>query len=66
MAGWSPTPDVAAVLDRVGLWPLRVLWLIAPLVVGSGVGPAIDRFDDPGPVVAEVALWAGWFAGLVA
>lgn len=66
MARWSPSLDIAAVLDRLNLWPLRVLWLIAPLIVGFGLGPAIDRFDDPGPVVAEVALWTGWFAGLVA
>ena len=53
-------------LDRLGLWPVRVLWLVLPAAVGLGLGPALDRLDDPGPLIAEVFLWVGWFAGLVA
>jgi hypothetical protein len=48
------------------LWPLRALWLAAPLVVGRGLDEAFQRFDSPGPVIAEVLVWAAWFAGLVA
>lgn len=53
-------------LERLGLWPLRVVWLVLPLAVGQGLGPAIGRFDEPGSVVAEVCLWLAWFVGLVA
>lgn len=66
MASPTKSLDVVAALDRLGLWPLRVLWLIAPLALGHGLGPELDRFDHPGPVVAEGWLWAGWFVGLVA
>lgn len=56
----------AGLITRWGLWPLRVLWLVAPLAAGPGLATAAASFDDPGPLVAEVALWAAWFAGLVA
>lgn len=58
--------SLSTIPERLGLWPLRVFWLALPLAVGPGIGPAIDRFEDPGPLVAEVCLWLVWFLGLVA
>ncbi|MGI9616729.1 MAG: hypothetical protein ACR2QO_27690 [Acidimicrobiales bacterium] len=53
-------------LDRLGLWPARVLWLGLPLAVGRGLSPALERFDTPGPLLVEVCLWLSWFVGLLA
>lgn len=58
--------DPMAIAARVGLWPLRLVWFLSPLAVGFGLGSAIDRFEAPGPLVAEGFLWATWFVGLVA
>ncbi len=43
-----------------------MVWLTLPFVAGRGLGPALDRFDEPGPLLAEVFLWAGWFVAFVA
>ncbi len=61
MAMGSKTTALAA---NSGLWPLRALWLILPLVAGLGLDDLTEGLRWP--LVAEVALWAGWFAGLVA
>lgn len=53
-------------LQRLGLWPLRVLWLALPLLAGPGVRQMLDGRSTPVATVAEVGLWAMWFAGLVA
>ncbi len=66
MAPSTTILNTAALTERLELWPLRALWFLSPLVIGFGLGPAIDRFDDPGPIVAEVLLWAAWFIGLIA
>ncbi|MGF1596480.1 MAG: hypothetical protein ACFCVK_06045 [Acidimicrobiales bacterium] len=50
----------------VGLWGLRVVWVVLPLGLGPGVGPAIDRVGGGGALLLEGCLWAAWFAGLVA
>lgn len=66
MSRSTSTLDAPALTDRLGLWPLRVLWFLAPLVVGNGLGTALGRLERPGSIVAEVCLWAVWFGGLVA
>lgn len=53
-------------LQRLGLWPLRVLWLALPLLAGPGVRQMLDGRSTSVATVAEVGLWAMWFAGLVA
>jgi hypothetical protein len=58
-----PTPTV---LEKLGLWPLRVLWLVLPLLTGSGFRQMLDVRSTPVATVAEIGLWAMWFAGLVA
>ncbi len=66
----EPGANVGRLLERAGLWPLRVLWVLAPLIDGRAVTELLDaRRDagaDGGAVAAEVLLWAGWFAGFVA
>lgn len=59
-------PLAAGLLSRAGLWPLRVVWLLAPLGIGVGLSDRLDQFPATGGTIAEVALWAAWFAGLVA
>ncbi len=56
----------ASLVARAGLWPLRVLWFLAPVAAGPGLTQALDRFDDPGPLIGEIGLWSAWFVGLVA
>ena len=58
--------DVTGLLQRLGLWPLRVLWFLVPVVAGPALSAALEGFERPGATVAEGFLWAGWFVGLVA
>lgn len=57
-----PTPTS---VEKLGLWPLRGLWLILPLLTGSGFRQMLDARSTPVATVAEVGLWALWFAGFV-
>jgi hypothetical protein len=57
---------LAGLQGRLGLWPVRVLWLTLPLVAGNGLSRPLRELESPGQVIAEVGLWAAWFAGLVA
>jgi len=66
-AGAGPLASRAGgLLARAGLWPLRLVWLAAPLGIGVGLSDRLGHFPDTGGLIAEVALWAAWFAGLVA
>ncbi len=66
-AGAGPQAARAAgLLTRAGLWPLRVVWVLAPLGIGVGLADRLDHFASTGGTIAEIALWAAWFAGLVA
>jgi len=56
--------SVASMVERAALWPLRVLWLAVPLVAGLGFDDLLEGLRYP--LVAELVLWVGWFAGLVA
>lgn len=53
-------------LDRLGLWPARVLWLVAPLAIGPALNGALDDVGDGAALVLEIALWSAWFIVLVA
>ncbi len=53
-------------IDTLGLWPVRVAWLILPLLAGPGIRAMLDIRSTPVASVAEIGLWAMWFAGLVA
>jgi len=63
-AGWPEA--MASGVRRAGLWPLRVAWLLAALLIGGPFLRAIDRSSAPAVLVLEVALWALWFGGAVA
>ncbi|MDA3038434.1 MAG: hypothetical protein O3C27_02695 [Actinomycetota bacterium] len=61
----KPQRDLTLV-QRMGLWPLRLLWLIVPIAIGPGLMAAVADRSDPVTLVIEGGLWSGWFAGLVA
>ena len=56
-------PDL---IQRAGLWPARVVWLLTPAIAANGVGDVLAVGTPTGAVVVEVALWAVWFVTLVA
>lgn len=58
--------DVNRTVDRFGLWLARLLWLAGPAAAGPAVGRLLADRPETGALVVEVALWAGWFVGLVA
>ena len=53
-------------LERLRLWPLRLLWLALPLTVGQAVLDGITSRSSAVQAVAEIGLWLAWFVGLVA
>lgn len=57
-----PTP---AIIEKLGLWPLRALWAALPLLAGPGFSTILDERSTAVATTAEVGLWALWFAGLV-
>lgn len=57
--------DVNRLVERAGLWPARLLWLIAPLAAGPAVGRLLSGHADGPALAVEVGLWAAWFAVLV-
>jgi hypothetical protein len=61
----KPQRDLTFV-QRLGLWPLRLLWLVLPVAIGPGLMAAVTDRSDPVRLVIEGGLWSGWFAGLVA
>ncbi len=50
----------------LGLWPLRVAWLAAPLTAGPALAEALDPRTEPLRTGTSVALWLVWGAVLVA
>ncbi len=53
-------------LERLGLWPARVIWLIAPLAIGPALARTLESRPSTPGLVVEIALWLLWFAVLVA
>lgn len=53
-------------IDSLGLWPLRLLWLLLPLLTGPGFDAMLDGRSGSVRLVSQVGLWTGWFTGLVA
>jgi hypothetical protein len=54
------------VLERLGPWPLRVLWLTLPLTAGSTFAAALDDTSATFRNAVAVGLWALWALTLVA
>lgn len=57
---------LASALAGVGLWPVRVLWALLPLLVGPGLLAALDPLPAAVSTTAEIGAWLAWFVGLVA
>jgi hypothetical protein len=53
-------------VDRLGPWPVRLTWLVLPLVTGPALGDALDDASRPIQLVAGLGLWLGWALVLVA
>ncbi len=53
-------------LDRLGPWPARAAWLIAPLMIGPAIRAALDEIGGGRALTLEIAAWAFWFVVLVA
>lgn len=54
------------ILDQLGLWPARVVWLLAPFLIGNGLTTPLEERPDGPALVVEVLLWIAWFVVLVA
>lgn len=52
--------------DRLGVWPLRVLWLALPLTAGVAFADALGDVDDGLRTAASVGLWVVWAGTLLA
>lgn len=53
-------------LQRIGLWPARVLWLGLPLVVGWGLRETTESLLSGPRLTIEIVGWILWFGGLLA
>lgn len=59
-------PAREGIIDRLGAWPLRVVWLLLPLMVGPALDDALGHASRPVQVVASSGLWGLWVLTLVA
>ena len=53
-------------VDRLGIWPARLTWFLLPLLAGPGIDDALADRSRSVATTVEIALWAGWFVGLIA
>lgn len=53
-------------LDRLGPWPLRVLWLTLPVTVGSTLADALADTSAPFRTAVTIGSWTLWSTALVA
>lgn len=65
----ASTTDAAPASRSIGAlvrspWPLRVVWLLLPLVAGPALADALSDRDRAVQVVASGLAWAGWAVGL--
>jgi hypothetical protein len=51
---------------RFGPWPVRVAWLLLPLLAGPVLADAFDDASRAVQIVTSLGLWGGWLAGLLA
>ncbi|WP_436793090.1 hypothetical protein [Actinospongicola halichondriae] len=58
----APTRSIAEIARSA--WPLRVAWLIVPLVAGPALADALSDRSRSVQVVASTLAWAGWIVGL--
>jgi hypothetical protein len=48
------------------VWTARVAWIVLPFTTGAAFEDVIQPWSRAPQTVAEVLLWAAWFAGLIA
>jgi hypothetical protein len=67
-SGPPATTSVRARVDAIvhSAWPVRVAWLVLPLVAGPALGDALAEASRPVQLVASAGLWGAWAAALVA
>jgi hypothetical protein len=63
MSAPASPANSATLLDRVGVWPVRVLWLSTPFLCGPTFARALDGRVASFETGASIALWIVW--GLV-
>lgn len=56
----------ALAVDRLGAWPVRVAWLLLPLLAGPALEDALGHMSRPVQIVASTGLWGFWVLTLVA
>lgn len=61
----SPPTTLPALIERGGLWPIRLLWFVLPLLIGPGLLATVDGRSTPVQTLVEIGAWAAWFVGLV-
>ncbi len=49
-----------------GVWALRAVWLVVPVVAGPAFADALDGRSSAVQLTAAVILWGGWLLGLTA
>lgn len=57
-----PTPSPGQIVRSA--WPLRVVWLVLPLVTGPALADALTDRSRSVQVVASLLAWGGWVVGL--
>lgn len=51
------------ILDRLGLQPVRVLWVLVALLAATPIGAALEHRSAPVAAVCLVGSWLGWAVG---
>jgi hypothetical protein len=62
----SANLDLVAALDRLQLWPLRVLWVVLALLASTTLAAALDGREPAVVATAAVLVGTAWTATLVA
>lgn len=52
--------------DRLGVWPLRVLWVALPVTAGAAFADTLADVDGGLRTAASVGLWSVWAGTLLA
>lgn len=62
----SRTPGTTRSVSEIArsAWPLRLVWLVLPLVAGPSLADALADRSRSVQVVASALAWAGWVVGL--
>src|SRR4051812_12320301 len=58
--------QISEAVSRLHLWPLRVLWLLLPVLCGPCLTDALDGRSGSIRVVVLVLAYAAWGIGLAA